>query len=455
MRGAEFSTDHILIRSKIRLHLRTQNSRTAPRPKPGLDVGKLHSPEVLTELNSATGVSIAKLTPCLESVDTHWSQLADAILEPAQRILGSRQRKNRDWFNENDANIEALPSTKRASLLAYRASGSNSDRQHYNRSSAIAQKELRRMHYNWWNQIAADIQAFADRGDQGGLFQALKRAFGLTSSAAAPLLSADGLMLLSDRISILHRWREHFNSLLNNLKPVKLDLIDTIQQRPVQHELDEPPRRDEVVSAVARSASGKAAGADGIPLEVIRAGGVRLIDALFELFDHCWVSSQLPQQFRDATIVTIFKRKGNRRECGNYRGISLLSIPGKIFGKLLLHRLKPIAEDILPESQCGFRPARSAIDMIFTLRQLQEKAIEQQQPLLMLFVDFAKAFDTVTRKGLWRLLSRYGVPPKFISLLRQFHDGMFAQVRSGGEVSDAFPVTHGVKQGCPFVSDLK
>ena len=59
MRGAEFSTDHILIRSKIRLHLRTQNSRTAPRPKPGLDVGKLHSPEVLTELNSAIGVSIA------------------------------------------------------------------------------------------------------------------------------------------------------------------------------------------------------------------------------------------------------------------------------------------------------------------------------------------------------------------------------------------------------------
>ena len=160
-------------------------------------------------------------------------------------------------------------STKRASLLAYRASGSNSDRQHYNRSSAVAQKELRRMHDNWWNQIAADIQAFADRGDQGGLFQALKRAFGPTSSAAAPLLSADGLTLLSDRISILHRWREHFNSLLNNPKPVKLDLIDTIQQRPVQHELDEPPRRNEVVSAVARSASGKAAGADGIPLEVI------------------------------------------------------------------------------------------------------------------------------------------------------------------------------------------
>jgi len=115
----------------------------------------------------------------------------------------------------------------------------------------------------------------------------------------------------------------------------------------------------------------------------------------------------LPQDFNDAIIVTIYKKKGERSECGNHRGISLLSVAGKMLAKIVLNRIRSISEDVLPESQYGFRAGRLTTDMIFTLRQLQEKASEQCQPLYVVVVDFSKAFDTVDTQTLWKVLEFY------------------------------------------------
>ena len=86
--------------------------------------------------------------------------------------------------------------------------------------------------------------------------------------------------------------------------------------------------------------------------------------------------------------------------------------------------------------------------MIFAVRQLQEKCIEQNMPLFSVFIDLTKAFDTVNREALWAVLERIGCPPKFISMIRLFHDGMTGQVLSHGNVTEAFAVSNGVKQGC-------
>ena len=139
----------------------------------------------------------------------------------------------------------------------------------------------------------------------------------------------------------------------------------------------------------------------------------------------------VPQAWKDASIITIYK-KGDRTDCGNYRGISLLSIAGKIFARILLNRLSThLTPEVVPETQCGFRGNRSTVDMIFCLRQLQEKCIEQDRPLYMVFVDFSKAFDTVGRTGLWQLLKKYGCPEKFTTMIEALHTGMMATVNVG------------------------
>ena len=72
----------------------------------------------------------------------------------------------------------------------------------------------------------------------------------------------------------------------------------------------------------------------------------------------------------------------------------------------------------------------------------------------MTFVDLTKAFDTVSREGLWKILAKFGCPAKFIAMVRQFHEGMLARIQSDGEFSDLFPVTSGVKPDCVLASTL-
>ena len=112
-----------------------------------------------------------------------------------------------------------------------------------------------------------------------------------------------------------------------------------------------------------------------------------LLHHLHQLLLQCWEEGTVPQDMRDANIIALYKNKGERSDCNNYRGISLLSIVGKAFARVVLNRLQTLAERVYPEDQCGFRAGRSTIDMIFSLRQLQEKCREQRQPLHIAFVE--------------------------------------------------------------------
>nr|VZI42022.1 unnamed protein product [Spirometra erinaceieuropaei] len=179
------------------------------------------------------------------------------------------------------------------------------------------------------------------------------------------------------------------------------------------------------------------------------------MDHLTALFQEMWRQGDVPQDFKDATIVHLYKRKGNRQVCDNHRGISLLNLGRKIFARILLNRLNNhLEQGLLPGSQCGFRRHRGPTDMIFAARQLQEKCQEMRTHLYSTFVDLTKAFDTVNRKGLWKIMQKFGCPEQFTQMMRQLHDGMMARVTDNGAVSEAFAVTNGVKQGCVLAPAL-
>ncbi|BHF60444.1 hypothetical protein SprV_0100340900 [Sparganum proliferum] len=168
-----------------------------------------------------------------------------------------------------------------------------------------------------------------------------------------------------------------------------------------------------------------------------------------------WRQGEVPQDFKDATIIHLYQRKGNRQLCDNHRGSSLLNIAGKIFARILLNRLNNhLEQGLLQESQCGFRRHRGSTDMIFAARQLHEKCQEMRTHLYSTLVDLTKAFDTVNREGLWKIMQKFGCPEQFIQMVRQLHDGMMAQVTDNGAVSEAFAVTNGMKQGCVLAPTL-
>ncbi len=311
------------------------------------------------------------------------------------------------------------------------------------------------MRDTWLSNKADEIQGYADRNDMKNFYAGLKEVYGPTTSGNSPLLSADGLTLLTEKDKILDRWAELFNSVLNRPSFINNEAIDRLPQIPIQETLDTLPTMTEIQKAIGALSSGKAPGSDAIPAEVYKEGGPVLWAKLHQLIQLIWHQETVPQDFKDASIVHLYKRKGNRQACDNHRGISLLSIAGKILARVLLNRLITHLENgLLPESQCGFRKGRGTIDMVFAARQLQEKCQEQNTNLYSTYVDLTKAFDTVSREGLWKIMAKYGCPRKFIYITKQFHEGMLARVQDNGETSDPFPVSNGVKQGCVLAPTL-
>uniref|UniRef100_A0A5F8HFV9 RNA-directed DNA polymerase n=1 Tax=Monodelphis domestica TaxID=13616 RepID=A0A5F8HFV9_MONDO len=192
----------------------------------------------------------------------------------------------------------------------------------------------------------------------------------------------------------------------------------------------------------------KSPGKDGIPTKVYKALKGKVLQAFHIVLTSIWEEEDMPPELRDAPIVALYKNKGSRAACDNYRGILLLSTAGKILTPVMLNRLlSSVSEKNLPESQCGFQPDRSTFDMVFTVRQMQKKCLEQNLSLYIVFIDLTKAFDTVNRDSLWVILSKLGCPAKFVKLIQLFHVDMTGEVLSGGETSDRFNISN-VKQGC-------
>ena len=134
----------------------------------------------------------------------------------------------------------------------------------------------------------------------------------------------------------MKRWAEHFDSVLNQPSSINDD-ANRLLQVECNLLLDEFPTVSETVKAIKLLSSGKAPGAETIPAETYKAGGAPVAKKMAELFLIMWRKEATPQEFKDASIIHLFKRKGNPQLCDNHCGISLLSIAGKVLARVLLN----------------------------------------------------------------------------------------------------------------------
>ena len=119
----------------------------------------------------------------------------------------------------------------------------------------------------------------------------------------------------------------------------------------------------------------------------------------------------------------------------------------KISSNILLSRLIPYAKEIIWDHHCGFQRNRSSIDHIYCIRQILEKKWEYIEPVHQLFIDFKNTYDSVRREVLYKILIEFGIPRKFVSLIRMSLIEMYSRVRVGKNVSDMYTIRNGPKQG--------
>jgi hypothetical protein len=130
-----------------------------------------------------------------------------------------------------------------------------------------------------------------------------------------------------------------------------------------------------------------------------------------------WNKEELPHQWKESIVVPIHK-KGDKSECSNYRGISLLPTSYKIVSNILLSRPILYADEIIGDHQCGFRRNRSTTDHIFCIRQILQKKWEYNGTVHQLFIDSKKAYDSVRREVLYSILIEFGIPRKLVGLIK-------------------------------------
>ena len=321
--------------------------------------------------------------------------------------IGPVSRKHQDWFDENDKEIQGLLEEKHQKHKAYlRNTSSVSSKTAYSNICKTVQTRLRDMQDSWLRKKADEIQSFADRKDMTKFFDALKTVYGPQSSGTTPLLSADGTSLLTDKEAILKRLAEHFDGVLNRPSSINDEAINRLPQVEWNPLLDELPTVSETVKAIKLLSSGKAPGSDAIPAEIYKAGGPPVAEKLTELFHIMWRKEAIPQEFKDATIIHLFKRKGNPQVCDNHRGISLLSIAGKILARVLLNRLNEHLErsGLLPESQCGFRKNRNNTHDLHSTTASRKMPGTECGPLH----DLCRPYQSLWHSQSWGTLENYG-----------------------------------------------
>ena len=163
---------------------------------------------------------------------------------------------------------------------------------------------------------------------------------------------------------------------------------------------------------------------------------------LHSICQQIWKSQQWPHDWKMSVFIPIPK-KGNAKECSNYRTIALISHTSKVMLKILQARVQQYVNCERLGVQAGFRKGRGTRDQIVNVCWIKEKAWEFQNNIYFCFIDYTKAFDCVNQDKLWKIPREMGIPNHLICLLRNLYAGQEATVRTGHGTMDCLQIQKG------------
>lgn len=235
------------------------------------------------------------------------------------------------------------------------------------------------------------------------------------------------------------------------------DCIETEQEfrNSIKHQEEEHgPQLDvvDVVETIKMLKTDKSPGQDNITNEAIKNASAQLALPLTKLFNRILDTTEIPTQWSKSEIILIYK-KGDPHDIGNYRPISLLPCLYKLFSMLINKKIRNTLDAEQPIEQAGFRKGFSTIDHIHTIELLIEKYQEQQKPLYIAYIDYKKAFDTVSHMSIWKTLKDQGVETMYIQIIKKIYENSTAKVKLD-RPGPSFPIRRGVKQGDPLSPQL-
>ena len=453
-RGADVASDHHLLAARLKLKLKKNWMETTTTKRQKYNVSLLKDKKTREEFRvSLTNkyLMLQELPAEEVTIENQWQRVKDTLTSTCQEVVGSKKHQQKEWISAGTLCKIQERKQKKAAVNNSRTRAEKAKAQEdYYKSNKEVKRSARADKRNYINSLAEEAEEAAASNNMKQLYETTRKLSGKYSRPERPVKDKAGNTIQGTERQ-LQRWAEHFEELLN--RPAPQNPPDIV---PADKDLDincEKPTREEIRKAVKLLSNGKAAGPDDIPAEALKADLETIVEMLHPLFEMIWEKEEVPTNWKEGYLIKLPK-KGDLSNCANYRGITLLSVPGKVFNRILLERIKTTVGPLLRDEQAGFRQNRSCVDQIATLRIIVEQSLEWNSSLYINFVDYEKAFDSVDRNTLWKLLRHYGVPTKLVNLIKNTYEGMSCRVVHEGQLTDSFGVKTGVRQGCllsPFL----
>nr|VZI38076.1 unnamed protein product [Spirometra erinaceieuropaei] len=365
MRGAAHGSDHVLVRTRLKVHL--SSAPKMPRPR-RLNVAKIRQASTAEALSSE--IRICFTTRADGEVSNQWASLKTSVYGAAEKILRYTQRRRSDWISGRTLQLSAQTA---------RARSHNDD--YFLQLRKMTAKSARDDRKQYWAEIATSMEQASNVGDTRKLYRLIRQVSGKPSTLSDSVRDVNG-GFIADNSAKVQRWREHFKHHLNfDTQPTSPLLSSSAEflPSPTYAVPCDPPSEEEVTDAIRKLRNNKAPGEDGIPAKIFKSCVDTLAPWHHEVIERAWRDEVVPDDWGVGILVLILK-KGDKTRCENYRGISLIDVAAKIFAVVLLRRFQAVRDYRTTPNQAGFRAGRGCADQIFSLRRILEFRHSYQQP---------------------------------------------------------------------------
>ena len=442
IRGGDIGSDHNLVLCKLRLKLKRTKKEPTQRLFNSL---KLRDPETRKAFSIELSNRYHLLDELpIDDLNDYCNKVRDTFTGTSQLTLGFKDVSRKPWISDETWQLIDERKALKQRILSSNEEDRRTISDMYRQKNRSVKRSAKKDKRNYLKDKATEAQEAATVGDSRTLYKITRELTGTWKTQNTVVRDKEG-KVVSKEEDQLARWAEHFQGVLNRPDPV---MPAEIQGSTREFEMKRGPILcHEIQTAIRETKGNRAPGEDRITSDMLKADPATSAKCLVGLFNRVWTKEEVPDDWQKGIIIKLPK-KGDLSECGNWRGINLLSVPGKVFCRVLLHRMKASIERLLREEQAGFRSGRSCVDQIFVLRTIIEQSLEWNSPLYINFIDFEKAFDSVHHATLWNILRSYGFPSKVINILSSMYANNRCCVRHGGQHSDWFRVKSGVRQGC-------
>ena len=368
-----------------------------------------------------------------------YKEITQAIIDSMKQLLNGKKVpkiRGKEWKDAMDKSIWREIRLKHALRRKWLEMKSEGNYEKYKDQSKKVTKMIRLVKEKHIERLATEFQASIENNELHEAYKTMKdmiriangRATGTVRNSTNMISDVELVkhyqLLFSKQVGVEDEWENENEMIRDDRKEITMNDI--------QEALEKLKRK-------------KAPGRNGIRPECLKYGGMALWESILKLYNECWEDPlKIPKEWADAEVISIYKNKGSKKDPENYRGIFLLDTIGKVYASIVTKKIMEDVDEQIHDGQFGFRKERSTAEAIMIVRHVIQQTIDQKAEMALAFVDLTKAFDSIPRGKLYKVMKDMKCTIKGIRSVKKMMTDNVGYIRNSKE---CFTMERGVRQG--------